>query len=275
MTQKLLSWLLTLLFAYALIVTLVWLFQSRLIYFPSRELVADPASRELAFEDVRLRTNDGETLHGWFVPGSGEGPTVLFFHGNAGNISHRIDSIALIVDAGASVLIIDYRGYGKSTGSPSEHGTYQDAEAAYLYLTREKQIASWDVIVFGRSLGGGVASWLAVKHPAAMLVLESTFTSVPELAAQVYPWLPARWLANIYYDTGSRIGDLETPTVVMHSVDDELIGFDHGRRLFEQAGHAVEMVEMSGGHNTGFADTGMLYREAWERVVRGVRQDRR
>jgi dipeptidyl aminopeptidase/acylaminoacyl peptidase len=262
-----LTWLLVPLLIYSAIVALVWMFQSRMLFLPSSAIVTNPSSRHLAFEDVSLQTEDGETLHGWYLQGPKDGPTVLFFHGNAGNISHRIESLALLVNAGTSVFIVDYRGYGKSTGSPSEQGTYRDAETAWQFLAREKEIAPERIIIFGRSLGGGVASWLATQHQAGVLVLESTFESVPKLAGQIYPWLPVKWISRIRYDSASRVRDLETPTFVIHSSEDNLIGFEHGKALFSQARNGIEFVEMVGGHNGGFLQSGAIYRDAWTRIV--------
>src|SRR5688572_23151275 len=180
------------LIAYALILLLVFVFQSRLVYFPhvARELVTTPRAAGLDFEEVRLRTADNVMLHGWWVPVREPRGAVLIFHGNAGNISHRLGYLTMFSGLGYSTLIIDYRGYGKSAGGPREEGTYRDAEAAWLHLSEARMIRPEDIVIFGESLGAGVATWLAAKYRPRALVLASAFTSIPGLGAQLYPWLP-------------------------------------------------------------------------------------
>jgi len=170
--------------AYVAIVIALFMFQSRLVYFPNigRELSATPLAYGLDFESVNIPTEDGETLHAWWVPAQDARGTILFFHGNAGNISHRIDYLRMFRKLGYATLIFDYRGYGNSTGSPSEAGTDRDAAAAWRWLTQTRGLRPEDIVFVGESLGGAVASGLAVRHPPRALVLLSTFTSVPDLA---------------------------------------------------------------------------------------------
>lgn len=238
--------------SYVGLTLLLFLFQARFLYFPTAYLVATPADRGLAYETVWLETADGVRISGWFVPAEPARGVVLFFHGNAGNISHRLESIAFFHRLGLSVLIIDYRGYGQSEGRPGEQGTYLDAEAAWRYLVEERRIAPHQIIFFGRSLGGAVAAALAQTHPPPALILESTFTSVPDMAAQLYPFLPARRLARIHYNTLERLPTLNVPVLIVHSPDDEVIPYDHGRRLFAAARAPKEFLELRGGHNEGF-----------------------
>lgn len=227
--------------------------QSQFIYFPDlgREMIATPAARGLAYDAVALRTSDGETLAGWWVPVGEPRGTVLLFHGNAGNISHRIDYLAMFHRLGYSTLIIDYRGYGKSTGKPDEEGTYRDAEASWNWL-EARGIAARDIILFGESLGGGVATWLAVGRKPRALVLASTFTSIPDLGAALYPWLPVRQLARIHYDNVARLPDVDAPVLIMHSPDDEIVPYAHASRLFDAAREPKGLVKLAGGHNEGF-----------------------
>lgn len=250
---------------YAVILLLVFLFQSRLVYFPEveRALVTTPAAAGLEFEDVKLATADGETLHGWWVPASGARGAVLIFHGNAGNISHRLGYLTMFHRLGYASFIIDYRGYGSSSGTPSEAGTYRDAEAALQYLTGPRQLAMHDIVLFGESLGGGVATWLAQRHPPRALVLASTFTSAPDLGAQVYPWLPVRLLARIDYDNLKRVRQIAVPVLIAHSRDDDIIPFRHGEALFAAANAPKEFLELHGNHNDGF----IYMREDWVRVL--------
>lgn len=169
----------------------LWLFvsQSSLVFYPEidHQVTATPKVAGLQYEDIRLQTSDGIDLQGWYVPAPQSRGTVLFLHGNAGNISHRIDSVAMFHRLGYSTLIFDYRGYGNSGGKPSEQGTYRDAEAAWRYLNDQQHIPSCRIVLFGESLGGAVAAWLAAREKPAALVIASGFTSVPDLGQQLYP----------------------------------------------------------------------------------------
>lgn len=250
--------------AYAVILLLVFLFQSRLVYFPEveRALVATPRAIGLDFEEVRLAA-DGGTVHGWWVPATAARGAVLVLHGNAGNISHRLEYLTMFNRLGYATLIVDYRGYGRSSGTPSEDGTYRDGEAAWRYLTEIRKFAPRDIVLFGESLGGGVATWLALQHPPRALVLASTFTSVPDLGAQVYPWLPVRWLARIEYGNRARIGQIAAPVLIAHSRNDDIVPFSHGQALFDAAREPKQFLELRGGHNDGF----IFAREEWVREV--------
>jgi fermentation-respiration switch protein FrsA (DUF1100 family) len=233
----------------------VYVMQPRLIFYPDmpgRTLEATPAEVDLAFEDVSLATADGEQLHGWYVPHEAAPATLLFCHGNAGNISHRLDSIRLFHELGLNVLIFDYRGYGRSSGTASEQGTYRDAEAAWEYLVGERGIAPPHIVLFGRSLGAAIASDLATRTQPGAVILESAFTSVTDMAARLYPWLPVRWLASYRYDNAAKIRDISAPVLIMHSRDDEIIPFSHGERLYALANEPKRMLELRGGHNDGF-----------------------
>jgi len=244
---------------YLVLLGLAYLFQERLLYFPLRSLSLTPAAGGLAYEEVWLETADGITLYGWFIPAMPRRGVLLFFHGNAGNISHRLDSIATFHRLGLSTLIVDYRGYGRSQGRPTEPGTYQDAEAAWRYLVEERQISPADIVIFGRSLGGGVASWLAQRHTPGALILESTFTSVTDIATQQYPFLPVRQLGRIHYDTLARLPEIGCPVLIVHSPDDRLIPYEHGQSLFAAAGEPKEFLEIRGDHNNGFIISASAY----------------
>ena len=247
--------------AYAALVALTYFFQTRLIYFPQigREISATPLAYGLKFEAVTLATTDGEKLAAWWVPREHAAGTALIFHGNAGNISQRIDYLTMFHRLGYASLIVDYRGYGQSTGSPSEDGTYRDAEAAWDWLTKERGMAAADIVVLGESLGGAVAIWLAARVKPRALVIASSFTSVPDLGAQVYPFLPVRLISRFSYDNLSMLRSVEAPVLVAHSPDDDIIPFAHGRALFEAAREPKQFLEMRGGHNDGF----IFMREEW------------
>jgi uncharacterized protein len=251
----------TLLIAYLGIVFLVFAAQAQLIYFPqtARELAVTPEQIGLAYESVEITTSDDETLHGWFVPVPEAQGTVLFFHGNAGNISHRMDYMPMFQRLGYNFFIIDYRGYGQSSGSPSEAGTYLDAEAAWRYLTEAKGIAPSQIVLYGESLGGPIAAWLAARQKPAGLILASSFTSAPDLAETIYPFLPVRLIARINYNTLEFLASITAPVLVMHSPQDEIVPFVHGQNLFQAASEPKQFLTLEGGHNSGF----VFMREEW------------
>ncbi|WP_202812106.1 alpha/beta hydrolase [Sulfuricella sp. T08] len=251
--------------AYAGLVGVLYFSQSSMVYYPEigREMVVTPRQAGLDYEDVKLVAADGVALHGWFVPSDQSHGTVLFLHGNAGNISHRIDSLLMFHRLGYSTLIIDYRGYGNSSGKPSEQGTYEDAEAAWRHLTETRKIPSNTIVLFGESLGGAVVAWLAARHRPGALVLASGFTSVPDLAAKFYPFLPVRWLSRFDYDTRSYLRAVEAPVFIAHSPEDEIIPYQHGRALYDAAKAPKQFLELSGGHNEGF----IFMRESWVQAL--------
>ena len=234
------------------------------IYFPERDIFQDPSDFGLEFEDVYLTTSDGVRIHGWFVPGSG-GPTLVWFHGNGGNISHRVDNIAgLNRRLGVSILIIDYRGYGLSEGSPTEQGTYLDAEAAVAHALSRPDVDPERVVLFGRSLGCAVAAEMAVRHDAYAVVLESPFTSVLAMARQAYPFLPGvGLLVGDMYDTLDKVARIDAPIMVLHGDSDEIVPFEMGREVFEAAPEPKRFYIIRGaGHNDTYAAGGASYLDA-------------
>jgi len=243
---------------------LLYLFQGRLLYHPEDEIAYTPARLDLAYDEVVLTTDDGVRLAAWYVPAETPRGTVLFCHGNAGNMSHRLSTIEVWNGLGWNLLLFDYRGYGASEGSPDEEGTYRDAEAAWRHLTVERGVAAGDLLVHGRSLGGAVAAWVAVQHPPKAVILESTFTNVPDAAAHLFPWLPVRWLARYKYDTLARVGHLACPVLVIHSRGDDLLPYAHGRALFEAAGPPKQFLEIHGPHGNGFVQSGARYTRGLE-----------
>lgn len=202
------------------------------------------------FENVFFKTGDGIELNGWFFPANTNSPrahlAVLVCHGNAGNISHRLALYRALLQTGVAVFAFDYRGYGRSQGHPGEEGTYLDAQAACQWLTK-KGFA--DIIVFGESLGGGVASELCLREKMRGLILQSAITSIPDIGTELFPWLPAKLLGAIKYDTRARLPRLKIPVLVMHSRMDELAAFHHAERNFAAANEPKLFWEISGGHN--------------------------
>lgn len=252
------------------ITVLLHLLQTRLIFFPTRAYDATPADVGLAFEEVMLPAANGERVAAWFVKTEDARGAVLFCHGNAGNISHRIDTIRILAGLGLDVLIFDYEGYGKSTGSPSEAAMYRDVLAAYDFLVTEKQVAPRRIIAFGRSLGAGAATWIAAEREVAGLVIESTFTSLPDLGRELYPFFVIRPFVRHRLDNAERIARVHSPILVAHSRTDEIVPYSHGRRLFELANEPKTFVELIGDHNGGYQRTGRDYSDALDRFLRAT-----
>jgi hypothetical protein len=236
---------------------MLFLLQDRLVFLPhmpGRALETTPEALSLAYEDAWIGTEDGERLHGWFIPADSSRGTLLFFHGNAGNISHRLQSLLIFNRLGLDVLMVDYRGYGQSSGSPGEQGTYLDARAAWDYLVGERGVEGDRVVIFGRSLGGAVGAWLASRDDVspAGLVVESTFSSGLDMGRRLYPVLPVRLITRIDYPVKDYVTTVEAPLLVIHSRDDEIIPFDMGRAVFDAATGPKSFLELSGDHNAGF-----------------------
>jgi fermentation-respiration switch protein FrsA (DUF1100 family) len=247
---------------YGFLLFFLYFHQSRLLFLPdlpSRAVLSSPAAIGLAYEAVDLVTGDNIHLDGWFIPAREERGVILFCHGNAGNISHRLDSLLVFHRLGFSTLIFDYRGYGRSHGAPSEAGTYLDVEAAWEYLIRKRSVAPSRIVMFGRSLGGAVAVHQAVQHPPGALIVESSFSSVPDLAADLYPFLPVRWLSRLDYNVQQQLTRVSVPVLIVHSRDDEIIPFEHSRALYAAANEPKQFLELRGGHNNGFLVTGQSY----------------
>lgn len=236
---------------YLAICGLMFFWQARLLYFPDAQWAVTPEEVSANASAVTFSTADGVKLSAWWLPVENPRATVLFCHGNAGNISHRLMSIRQLQALGLSVLIFDYRGYGHSEGRPSEAGTYQDVMAAWRYLTVERGIAPERVVVFGRSLGAAIAAHLGARERPGLVILESPFTSVPDLAARFYPWLPVRWLSRLRYPVAQDVQAIRSPLLVMHSADDEVIPQDMGLRVYQLATTLKTFVALRGGHNDG------------------------
>src|SRR5262249_5521186 len=237
-------------------------FADRLVYFPSR--VHDggtPAALGLDYEEVTLTASDGVHLHAWYVPAPASRRTVLFLHGNAGNISHRLDKLVVLNDLGADVLLLDYRGYGSSEGVPDEAGTYRDAEAAYDWL-HGRGVSSNRVIAYGESLGGPIATDLAARRAVGGLVLESAPSSIFDVARYHYPWLPVSMFLSVRYDALGKIAQANAPLLILHSRDDELVPFTMAEALYAAAAPPKRLVPLHGGHNDNFIVSADTYRAA-------------
>ena len=231
---------------------------SRFIYYPDPRWIIKPSQLGLEAEEIHLAPEPDVALHAWFFPLPDPRATLLFCHGNAGNVSHRLENVYYLLQTGFQVLLFDYRGYGHSTGQPSEEGLYRDAVAAWTHLVARPDIASAPRVIFGRSLGGAVAIELATRVQADGIIVESTFTSIRTLARLVFslpmPELPVK------YDSLSKIGQLRMPLLAIHGARDELIPFSDGQILFDAAPEPKAWYPIPGaGHNDTYLTGGEAY----------------
>jgi fermentation-respiration switch protein FrsA (DUF1100 family) len=250
--SKMLNFFLVVLGIYIVITIILYIFQSSLVYFPDRKLIFYPNQAGMEYEEVNFTTRDNIKLHGWFIPSPENKFTILFCHGNAGNISHRLGSIGIFHQIGLNVFIFDYRGFGKSHGSPSEGGTYADARAAWSYLVEDRNISSENIILFGRSLGSGIAAWLAKEKMAMAVILESSFTSIPDLGRKYYPIFPVKLISRIEYPIIDYVQQITCAKLFIHSINDEIIPYKHGQKNFAVANEPKDFLEIHGSHNEGF-----------------------
>ncbi|MFH1753223.1 MAG: alpha/beta hydrolase, partial [Candidatus Omnitrophota bacterium] len=231
-------------------------FEKKSIYYPTRIIEYTPKAVGLQYEDIYFSTKDGLRLNGWFIPAKDAKITILFSHGNAGNISHRVRIAKVLNTLGANLFIYDYRGYGKSQGRPSEKGFYIDARSAYDYLRGRGDVDKKKIVIYGKSIGANVSIYLASKVEAAALISESGFSSAADMGERIFPFLPVKWLLTIKYDAVSKIENISIPKFIIHSKDDEIVPYDLGKKLYEAAPEPKEFYEMRGGHNEAvFIDT--------------------
>lgn len=242
--------------------------EARSIFFPAKTLDATPQIVNLGFEDIDLKTSDGVDIHGWFIPHGGK-KTVLFFHGNGGNISHRLEKILFLRSADSNIFIIDYRGYGKSKGRPTEKGIYADAQASYDYLVDEKGTDPKDIIVYGESLGCAVAIDLASKNKVGGLILEGSFSSGRDMAKTLYPYLPIS-LFFTKFNSKEKIGKVNAPIIFIHSPSDEIVPFELAQKLFDSANEPKKLIKIRGGHNTAFIDSQEVYTESIKSFIESI-----
>jgi fermentation-respiration switch protein FrsA (DUF1100 family) len=263
--RRVLPWLLAALAAYLLVLLAFWVGQERLIYFPGPRPGPPPESPRLTLSEEWIETRDGMRLHGWLALPRATKPAgvVLVCHGNAGNIELRLPLAEAFAEMNFATLLFDYRGYGASTGKPSEEGTYRDAEAAFDRLAGEKGFAPNRIVAFGESLGGAVAIELGLRRKLAAVIVEDTFTSMADIGAGLYPWLPVRLLVRARYDSAAKIGRLEAPVLVIHSPEDDLVPFAYGERLFAAAREPKTFLATGGAHE----DRGFLQEPKWKADV--------
>lgn len=243
---------------------MLFVMQSRVLYQPMRGYDYDPSDYGLAYEAVSLDTPDGQTLAGWYVPAEGAERTILFCHGNAGNISHRLDTLKMFHELGLNCLIVDYRGYGESSGRPTESGTKIDMLAGFQWLIEEKGARAEQIILFGRSLGGSIAATLAKDLNPGGLVIESAFTSFNDIGSHYYPWLPVRLFSRFDYNTLEAVKQVKCPVLVIHSPDDEIVPYKFGQQIFAAANEPKQFADLKGTHNEGCYDNADMYKKIWK-----------
>ncbi|MFC1709342.1 alpha/beta hydrolase [Candidatus Omnitrophota bacterium] len=239
---------------------LVWLryFEWRSLFFPTREFSYTPETFGMEYEDVFIKTQDGPTINAWFVPAKDSRYTILFCHGNGGNISHRVGKIEIFNKLGLNMFIFDYRGYGKSEGGPSEQGIYLDVQAAYNYLVKEKGISEDSIVVYGESLGAAVAVDLASRAKLKAVILEGAFTSAKDMSSEIYPFLPT-FILKSKLDSLSKIKSIPIAKLFIHSSNDEIVPIRLSRKLFDAAGEPKTFKTIGGGHNTCHIDSQKEY----------------
>jgi fermentation-respiration switch protein FrsA (DUF1100 family) len=248
---------------------LVRWFEYSTTFQPSRNVYAQASELGQPVEETFINSGS-ERLHVWFFPAQTDAlhtnKVFLVTHGNAGNITHRLDLAETLLDAGGAVLLLEYRGYGQSTGRPSESGFYQDAAAAYDFLLA-KGFTATNIIAFGESLGGAVAAQLAAMKPTGGLILLSTFTSLPDLGSELFPWIP-RFLGSLRFNTLERIPKVNVPILIIHSRADTIIPFHHGEKLHAAALEPKMLVEIDADHNDTFVDEQEAVTKAVEKFLK-------
>ncbi|MBN4054369.1 alpha/beta hydrolase [Nitrospira defluvii] len=246
--------------------------EKRFIYFPEKEIIATPEDAGMPFEDLWLSAGDGVRINAWYVPYKGSQQTLLWFHGNAGNIGNRVDLLTLLHrELKTNILIIDYRGYGKSEGEISEEGTRLDARAAYDYLIKRSDTDPRGIILFGRSLGAAVAVDLATELQFGGLILEAPFTSIKDMAKETFPWLPIGGFLKTRYDSLAKIGKVRLPLLIMHGDRDNIVPFKQGRRLFEAANDPKTFYAIpNAAHNDSYVVGGRTYFHTLDQFIQKI-----
>ena len=240
--------------------------ESRFLYFPTRALAATPQSYGLRADEIFVQTEDGVRLHGWWIKGVG-GRVLLLFHGNAGNVADRLDRAQIANERfGLDVFLVDYRGYGLSTGHPSEEGLYRDGRAIHAEAI-ERGFRANQIVLFGESLGSAVVVDLAMERECAGVILETPFLSVPAIAREHYPFVPS-FLIRSRFDNERKIGSVLAPKLFLVAARDEVVPAAHGRRLFELAPEPKTLYEIPGaGHNDTYLTGGEAYWKAWAQFL--------
>lgn len=249
----------------------IFLAQRWLIFPVSHEMgrTPDQAPYRMKYDDLNLPVSNGKMTNAWFIPADNAKWTVLFCRGNGGTLSDWVDAGHLFHTIGVNVLLFDYGGYGRSTGKPSESRLYEDGRAAWRWLTEERKIPANQIVIIGHSIGGGVASQLATEVKPAALVLQSTFTSLPDIAQESLPYFPVKPLVRDRFMTKNKLASITCPLLIVHSPDDSMIPIAHGRALFALAHEPKQFLEIRGDHNDGMLRP--AYMQGIEQFIKTLR----
>jgi fermentation-respiration switch protein FrsA (DUF1100 family) len=251
--------------------------ENRMIFHPSRLIEQTPKQAGLAFEDLFFTARDGVRLNGWFIPHPNARATFVWFHGNAGNIGHRVDNIKLLHDrVPVNIFIFDYRGYGRSEGTPDESGTYLDGEAA-LSLMREKlgEAGAETLVLFGRSLGAAVAAEMASRFRAQALILESPFVSIAAMTRLYFPLLPIGPFLQTRYDVEETIRKVKIPVLVLHGEHDSIVPLEQGKLVFAAAPEPKQFYLIAGAdHNNTYVLGGDDYYNQLRKFIEETRSEK-
>jgi fermentation-respiration switch protein FrsA (DUF1100 family) len=245
-------------------------FEQHSIFFPMKEMKCFPSDLKLEYEDVYFQAADKVRINAWFLPCKDAGYTLIFCHGNAGNLGHRLEKLKFFHELGLNVFIFDYRGYGKSGGRPSESGIYRDAQAAYDYLLSRK-IPAERIIAYGESIGGAVAIDLASKNKVAALIVGDTMTSAKDMVREIFIIVPY-WIFSSRFDSLSKIQKITVPKLMVHSINDEIVPYSLGRKLYNAAPEPKEFVKIRGGHNSCFFESNDIIREKITEFIKRLPQ---
>ncbi len=233
------------------------------VFYPVSSFDSSPGDWRMNAEDIFFNSDDKTRLHGWFFPLKGEVPVILFCHGNAGNISHRLDNIKFLLERGLPVFIFDYRGYGKSAGRPSETGLYRDGLAAYDFLVNQKNIPADRIVLFGRSLGAAITIEIALKRKIRSLIIESAFTSSKGMAKTLFPFSLISFFLPSHYNNLEKIARVKVPKLIIHGEEDDIVPFYMGQEIYHVAQDPKYFFPIkNAGHNDTYIVGGRKYFEA-------------
>ncbi|MDX8376865.1 MAG: alpha/beta fold hydrolase [Mariprofundales bacterium] len=256
--------------------TLLLLWKERdIVYAPMAEYVAKPNDFGLDYSVVKITSSDNEQIHAWYMPHPEAKYTILFLHGNAGNISTRLYLYSLWHQDKFNILTLDYRGFGHSTGLPDETGVHADAQAVYNYLREQMAVPAQQIIICGRSLGAAVAAHLAHKKTAAALILETPFTSLGDMTDVYYPWLPhLRFLTRNKFKTNAIINQISMPTMIIAASEDDITPHRMAEELYENAGNGIIFRSITGNHSNYAAISADVYMQSWQLLIKHLEEDK-
>ena len=260
------------------VLVFLWLFlyvkhlEKKTVFFPEREILLNPGDMSLSYENVFIKTDDGINLNGWYLPHDKAKDTILFFHGNAGNISYRLDKMMVVMSLGFNIFMVDYRGFGLSQGHPTEEGLYLDAEAAYSYLKDIRGIDAEKIIIYGSSLGSAVAVNLAAKEDSKAIILEGVLSSARDVAARRHPYLPS-FAFSYKFDSLKKIKQVKAPKLFLHSANDEVLDIAMAIKLFNVAPKPKKFIKLLGEHATCYTESKDDYVKAIGSFVNEIKKD--